>query len=456
VQQLAAAAAPIHQASGLDRSQELYTWANILIQIWPDDVLAAPAAAAVVTAAAEVAAYHLQSMTDMQRANALLTAQHRRPLPLPRLGGVAAAAELGKCLGQELVTYLPDTQQQQQELQAGREVDLPAEVERMLQQSYQQLLPLCATAIAFDGVHLAWLMERKQQQDEQIQKLLDSSTAAATSGAAAEADTAAAAAGTDSASQTVAAGSAASPAAGLPVEAAAPAEPGSSSVAGQETTAAAAAAAAATSSLPQPSAAAAATAGACSSSSRASRRSPADFPAAVAAAAAAAESSLLQSAGLLSQLPDWVSAIPAWGDLLKGSWADMGYTVDLHEEVHREYDDSSDASSSSTSHSAHSNSSSDSSNGSGSGSSGSSSGSSSASDDISSYLRSKGITRDTAYQLCVDACCTKWLDNCQVRGASCWHRAVSTVPVRTVSPAYCCWRLQLGSGEPELLLSVLD
>lgn len=126
MQQLVAAAAPINEASCLDRSQELYTWANMLISIWPSDVLAAPAAAGVVTAAAEVAAYHLQSMTDVQRANALLKAQHRRLLPLPRLGGVAAAAELGKCLGEELVTYLPDAQQLQEELQAGRQAGRPA------------------------------------------------------------------------------------------------------------------------------------------------------------------------------------------------------------------------------------------------------------------------------------------------------------------------------------------
>jgi hypothetical protein len=339
---------PLQAATGLDRSQELYTWAYALVTIWPGGVVAAPTAAGVVSAAAaQVAACHLQCMADMERVNAILTKQRRRTLAPPRLGGVAAAVELGKAVCFELVTYIPGFEQQQQQQQPpqsqspppqqqqqpalAKEVDFPVHVQQLLD-SYQQLLPLCATSMAFDGLQLVWLMEMKQKREQQRQKqqALSRAMAVATEAMkmdirpaewlAAAAAAAAAPAGDGStlpaadtcksmpalAAATPAAAAALSPAAAVPL-----------------TTVTAAVAAAAAADTAAAAAAASTTAA-----------TGTDTAAAAAAAAAAAEHHLLRCAQRLhNQLPPWLSAVPGWAQLLQGSWQDMGYPLELQDEV---------------------------------------------------------------------------------------------------------------------------
>jgi hypothetical protein len=107
-------------------------------------VLHTPAAAGVATAVAEVAAYHLGCVGHLQRIHDLLAAQHGQTLPVLPL---AAPLEYCELVMTALSAHLDRSQ-------APGEVQHPAAVQQLLSNSRQQLLVLCATALAADGLRL--------------------------------------------------------------------------------------------------------------------------------------------------------------------------------------------------------------------------------------------------------------------------------------------------------------
>jgi hypothetical protein len=127
-------------------------------------VLAAPAAAGVVVAAAEVAARHLQYLADMQGVNALLAAKGKAALPPLSASSTAAALQLchgvmwaaAHSCGAHLFA-------DQAAPEGAQGLHLPVDVEQLVTGSCPQLLVLCETALAADGLCL-WQQQPAQHR----------------------------------------------------------------------------------------------------------------------------------------------------------------------------------------------------------------------------------------------------------------------------------------------------
>jgi hypothetical protein len=297
----------------LERSREMYMWASALADMLSGGCPAPELSAPVVKAAAEVAAWHLQHLTDIDSFNTLLRGLHLRQVQGPRIEGVAAAVQLAKAYLALLGKCRPSGQQQQQQqghqqqqrqqqqqeqqqqdqlsyqqqvqealelkeqakqrLQLRRQQQPPgslsADEARMLQIEYcWDLLPLCVTVLAADALQLPQLIWveanwQEMQVSQSFCRLVARSPACSTSSGPCTCTTCTSTSGSSSSSSQ------------------------------------------------------------CSCAARAAE-----------AAALPAEQTLLLSARCLQHCtPAWLAAAPSWQALLQGAWQGLGYPTQLQDSM---------------------------------------------------------------------------------------------------------------------------